>query len=73
VPRAQALGEGDEGPHLKVLWASGRRLRSSTQVCVEIFDKYDCDRHAGRAMALIELPELYDVMEMKIRPFLKRR
>jgi len=24
--------------------------RSSTQICVEIFDKGDGDRHAGRAM-----------------------
>jgi hypothetical protein len=29
--------------------------RSSTQICVEIFGKADGDRHAGRAMALIEL------------------
>jgi hypothetical protein len=26
--------------------------RSSAQVCVEIFDRADGDRHAGRAMAL---------------------
>jgi hypothetical protein len=32
--------------------------RPSTQVCVEIFDKGDGERHAGRAMALIELPGL---------------
>jgi hypothetical protein len=32
--------------------------RSSTQTCVEIFDKAGGDRHAGRAMALIELPGL---------------
>jgi hypothetical protein len=38
---------------------------------VEIFDKYDGDRHAGRAMALIELPELYDVMEREDKAFFK--
>jgi len=32
--------------------------RSSTQTCVEIFDKAGGDRHAGRTMALIELPGL---------------
>ena len=43
---------------LKVLGLQADASRPSTQVCVEIFDKGDGDRHAGRAMALIELSGL---------------
>jgi len=43
---------------------------SSTQICVEIFDKADGDRHARRAMALIELPGLRGpVNSRSLRPY----